>query len=94
MRLDAHPPETETPLIKEGQPGFAKRCAASVRIEGVTRAGFGWPDLVMWHPERDAVRFIEVKGPKEVMRQTHVLWVERAFASGAIDSSELAVVRL
>ena len=63
-------------------------------MKGVTRAGFGWPDLVIWHPRRDAVRFIEVKGPKEAMRQTQVLWVERALASGAIDSNDLAIVRL
>lgn len=82
-------------LIKEA-PSEVREALRRIRsdVKGVTRAGFGWPDLVIWHPRRDAVRFIEVKGPKEAMRQTQVLWVERAFASGAIDSSDLAIVRL
>lgn len=58
--------------------GICKRLAENFRY-----CRSGAPDLVIWNPNKSAVKFVEVKGPGDQLSSKQILWLDYLLSLGA-----------
>jgi Fanconi-associated nuclease 1 len=64
-----------------GGPGLAAVC----RLLAQDLGQGGMPDLLLWHPERNEVKLVEVKGPRDRLSDQQRAWI------AALEDAGLAV---
>ena len=53
----------------------------------------GFPDLILWHPEKCVLKIIEVKGPGDRLSEKQMIWIDILLQMG-LDVSVCHVVAL
>ena len=61
-------------ILSLGVPVVAKICHRLAKDHRFTRSGF--PDLIVWNPDKRISKIVEVKGPNDRLSTKQILWLE------------------
>ena len=68
-------------ILSLGVPVVAKICHRLAKDHRFTRSGF--PDLIVWNPDKRISKIVEVKGPNDRLSTKQILWLEFLLDCGA-----------